>query len=397
MKIAHIVSTFPPYYGGMGNTAFAMAAALAERGHEVTVFTPEYVDKTELREADEEVGPVHAPELAEKIVAVKRLTPSLSYGNAARLPQLARELDAFDIVHLHYPFFGTANLVRRWKKKHPDRPLVLTYHMDTRAPSWKGLIFSLYNRFCLPGILAAADRLIGASFDFIAVSQARASFERERGKWVELPFGVDTNRFFPDSKSALLLQRHELEASLPIILFVGGMDAAHFFKGVPVLLRALALLRDSTVPFQAVLVGEGELRAQFMQQSRVLGLEHIVRFVGRVSDAELPQYYQLADMVVLPSTTAGEAFGMVLLEAMASGVPVIASDLPGVRTIAKRGGITVPPHDAEALAGAMGELLSGSGLGPQMRQDIRRVAEQEFSWPAIAERLEKVYDILLTI
>lgn len=394
MRIAHIVSTYPPYYGGMGNAVFALTEELARRGHDVEVLTPGYYEDAEICSRELPATSDHAPALTRDIARVKRLAPSLSYGNAARLPTIARELDTADIVHLHYPFFGTANLVRRWKLRHPDRPLIITYHMDTRAPGWKGLVFSAYARWWLPKILTAADRVIATSFDYARVSQAREVFAAHPERWVEIPLGVDTNRFLPRPTPAHLMSRYGLSADVPTVLFVGGMDSAHYFKGVEQLLLALTVVKK-TRPIQAVLVGGGNLRETYIQKARGMGLSRDAHFVGRVSDAELPAYYNLADLMVLPSTTAGEAFGMVLLEAMASGVPVIASDLPGVRTIAKQGGVIVPPRDPRALADAIIEYhLHEYANRQEFRDEVRQIAVSTYAWPVVVEQIEAVYESL---
>jgi glycosyltransferase involved in cell wall biosynthesis len=123
MKIAHVVCTYPPYYGGMGNVAYQMAQGLIDRGHDVTTYTPLYDS---------------APSL-EHISHVERLTPRMSFGNAALVPTLYERLSEFDLVHLHYPFFGVALGVDRWKRMHPKIPLVITYHMDARSGGIKGL------------------------------------------------------------------------------------------------------------------------------------------------------------------------------------------------------------------------------------------------------------------
>ena len=143
MKIAHIVCTYPPYYGGMGNSVFKMASALSKLGYEVEVFTPHYYEEKEIRSEEAPPARTHEEPLQEQIETVTRLTPDIQYGNAARMPQIGRELDDFDLVHLHYPFFGTANLVRKWKLRNPDKPLVITYHMDTRGTGWIGLAFKI--------------------------------------------------------------------------------------------------------------------------------------------------------------------------------------------------------------------------------------------------------------
>ena len=395
MKIAHIVSTYPPYYGGMGNTVFEMASGLVERGHEVAVFTPDAYEQKEIKPREAEIEPEHAPVLQTKIDYAKRLKPSLKYGNAARLPQLRRELEGSELVHLHYPFFGTANLVRRYKEDHPATPFVITYHMDTRAPGGKGLIFKYYSAYWMPKILRSADRLIASSLEYIESSQASALYRENKKKWIGLPFGVDTIRFQPRAKPEALFARHQLDPNLPVILFVGGMDAAHYFKGVPVLLKALLLAKRDGLKVQAVFVGDGELKEQFRLQASGFRLQDHVRFVGHVSDEELPYYYNLADVLVLPSINQGEAFGMVLLEAMASGIPVIGSNLPGVRTVARDGGLTVEPNNPTDLSEAIMGFFYNQADRAAWRQKARRVAEEKYAWPGIVERLEKIYESLV--
>ena len=390
MKIAHIVSTYPPYYGGMGNVVFATASALAGRGHEIVVFTPDIYEQKEIKPPTASVAGEHAAELANRVDYAARLKPSLSYGNAARLPQVKDMLDDFDIVHLHYPFFGTANLVRRWKLRHPEKPLVITYHMDTRAPSWKGLIFAVYEKHWMPKILDAADRLIVSSFDYLESSQAAGIYRREMGKWAELPFGVDTACFQPRGKPEELARNLNLNLNLPIILFVGGMDRAHYFKGVKVLLQALFFAQRQGVKFQALFVGDGDLRQDYTLYAKRYMLNN-VRFVGHVSNEALPAYYNLADLFILPSINRGEAFGMVLLEAMASGVPTIATDLPGVRAVAADGGLIVPPENQTELAEAIIGFFLGETDRAAWQARARQAAEEKYSWPGIAARLEFIY------
>lgn len=391
MKIAHIVCTYPPYFGGMGNSVFQLASALAGRGHDVEVFTPRYYEEKEIRAKEAPPARTHEPELQEQIETVHRLTPDIQYGNAARLPQIGHELDDFDVAHLHYPFYGTANLVRTWKLRNPDKPLVLTYHMDTRGTGWKGVAFKLYSKYWMPRILSSADACIASSFDYIEASDAREVYASNKGAWIEIPFGVDTNRFFPENPPVALVESLNLSSEWPVLLFVGGMDAAHYFKGVDVALRSLAILKSEGAPVQMVCVGDGELRPRYEERAKMLGISESVRFVGRVSDDDLPEYYRLADMLVLPSTTRNEAFGMVLLEAFASGVPVVASDLPGVRTVAKDAGITVRPNDPDALANAIGGYFTEDTDRNHWRARARAVAEEKYSLEKIAEMMEMLY------
>jgi len=379
MNIIHIVSTFPPYFGGMGNVAFQMVSRLAERGHRVQVITPLY---------SRDESDVSVIEMKEQAL---RLRPAIAFGNAAYLPSIKQRLEDADLVHLHYPFFGTANLVRKWKLKHPDRPLVITYHMDNRAKGWKGLFFDYYAGYWLPKILGVADIVMGSSFDFIASSDARHVYESQKEKWVELPFGVDSERFFPGQKSAALCIEHSLDPMVPTIIFVGGMDVSHYFKGIPVLLEAILLAKKTNTYMQAVFVGDGALRQAFELRAQAFGITDRVRFVGQVSPDLLPEYYRLGDVCVLPSINQGEAFGMVLLEAMSSGVPVIASDLPGVRTVAQKGGLVVEPGNAYELADALIGFFSEETDRAMWAKKARESVLNYYTWDRIIERLEGIY------
>lgn len=357
---------------------FHMASELNRRGHESVVVTPLY-------------GSEEDPAVLDMKASALRLKPAIAFGNAAYLRDIHACLQDADIVHLHYPFFGTANLVRKWKLAHPDTPLVVTYHMDNRSGGWKGLIFSWYAKFWLPKILAVADMLTGSTIDFIEHSDARRVYRDQKEKWVEIPFGVDTNRFHPQEKPRDLFLAHGLDPDAPTIVFVGGMDVSHYFKGVAVLLNAVFQLKRDGTRMQTVLVGDGELRASFERQARALGLSDFVVFAGRVGDEELPRYYAMGDLFVLPSIHQGEAFGMVLLEAMATGVPVVASDLPGVRTVASRAGVTVPPEHVPALAAAIQEFFLPHVDRAALSAQARAAVETDYTWPRIIDRLETVY------
>ena len=177
MKIAHIVCTYPPYYGGMGNVVYQTVSSLADLGHDVSVYTPLYYTPEPVKEVSEEEK-VQKIEQEEMEKYAKRLETSVKFGNAARLSGISQEIADADIVHLHYPFYGTANLVRRWKLRNPNKPLVITYHMDTRAPSWKGLYFKYYAKYWMPKILGSADALIASSFDYIESSAASQFFQQ---------------------------------------------------------------------------------------------------------------------------------------------------------------------------------------------------------------------------
>ena len=175
-------------------------------------------------------------------------------------------------------------------------------------------------------------------------------------------------------------------------MILGGLYANQYFKGLNVLLEALYALRDRA-DWELIVVGDGDLRAGYEQQAQALGLGERVRFLGKCV-GESAKLYRESDVFVFPSVDRSEAFGLVALEAMASGTAVIASDLDGVRFVVEDGrtGILVPPGDASALAEAIVALLDDPAQRVRMGEQGRARAEELFTWDKHVTLLEEVYD-----
>src|SRR3989338_8439052 len=290
MRIAHVVCVFPPYRGGIGKAAHDLALAQAQLGHEVTVFTPQYKDRDFFS--------------GEPGLVLRTLRPIFSFGNAAALPQILWKLSKYDVVHLHYPFFGTALFVALGKILLRKRiKLVIRYHMDVVGRGGIGLFFSLHAKMMAPCILRCADRILVSSEDYLRASRLRHVFEKLRDRVEIIPFGVDTKRFVPGDKDPHLLARHGLSSHTRIILFVGGLDSAHYFKGLEILIRACAKLTRHTTPeFALLIIGQhGDLEDHYKKMIATVGLERRIIIAGTVSDSELVKYYQTCDVFVLPS------------------------------------------------------------------------------------------------
>jgi glycosyltransferase involved in cell wall biosynthesis len=375
MRIAQVTPVYPPDRGGMARVACEYTDRLRARGHDVHVFSPQTVNR------QHDAGHVH------------RIPPSLRVGNASLLPSLASRLAGFDIVHVHYPFYGGAEPIA-WARSAGRIPaVVLTYHMDASADGLKGAMFELHREMLQPWILSHANRVLVSSRDY-ADSSALARTEEALNRIDVCPFGVDSVRFQPGDESTL---RTELgiDERTPVLLFVGALDAAHRFKGLDVLLVALASLRGPQ--WSLVVVGDGDERSRFQNVVRGLGLESRIAFAGDVSDELLPRYYRLADLHVLPSTSRAEAFGLVTLEAAACGLPSIVSDLPGVRANVIDGttGLVVPPADANALASAIDRLLRSPEYRRSLGGHARLRVEREYRWEPLIEQLDRIYEAVL--
>ena len=378
MRIAHITATFPPYRGGTGNVCYHNARELARRGHAVCVFT---------------AAAGGAPE-REQVAGfvVCRLRPLARLGNAPLLPGLLGALRGFDLLHLHYPFFGgeIAGLAARMYRT----PLLITYHQDVLLGGAMALAERALRHTVGRAALRGAERVLFTSEDYGRASFVRPLLQGRAAHLGALPNGVDAERFTPGEPPAALRARYAPQRGDRVVLLVAGLDRAHYFKGVPVLLRALAGLPRRV---RAVIVGDGDLRADYEREAARLGLAERVFFAGRVADDDLPSYYRLADVTVLPSTTMGEAFGLVLVESLACATPVVASDLPGVRTVVAHGddGLLAPVGDPAGLARALAHVLADEPRRQAMGQAGRVKVLARYSWPAIGAQLEALYEEVL--
>ena len=396
MKIAIIVCTFPPYKGGMGNAAWEQARQLVKLGNEIVVFTPRYKREQKILEKM-------------KGVEVRRLTPVFKYGNAGFLPQLFWKLRGFDTVFLHYPFFGGAEVVRLRKLFNCKQKLVIYYHMDVVLGGVLGLIVKVHTKLLMPWIIKSADKVIVSSIDYVKNSDARGLVDE---KFIEIPFGVNVkkirNREIVTSHSSLVNRDdgnddEKIRDEEKVVLFVGALDKAHYFKGVEVLIEAASKFRIQNSEFRIQIVGDGDMRGEYEKLVKEKGLEDVVKFVGKVSDGELVDYYRRATVLVLPSVDKSEAFGIVLIEAMACGTLVIASDLAGVRSVVDEGvnGFLVQPGDSQDLARKIEKVLKLPFSATQGRRDYeimklgeagRRKVEERYDWEKIGHRLLQIFN-----
>lgn len=380
MRIAEIVCTFPPYKGGMGKVAYDNSRTLFGRGKDVTVFTPFYNFKS----SNLDNG-----------VSIKRLFPIIKYGNAAFLPQLIWRLKNFDVVHLHYPFFGAAEIVLLLRKVFKKKfKLIVTYHMDTIASGWLGVIFRFYNKYFTPIILREADNIIVSSFDYADNSNIKNFKKINSEKFIELPFGVDIKKFCPRKKPLDLIEKYKISSDEKVFLFVGGLDKAHYFKGVNNLIKGFYNFKKSfDKKCRLIIVGDGDLRFDYEQTAFNFGLRDSVIFAGRVSDEDLPRFYNLADLFILPSINSGEAFGIVLLEASSSGIPVIASNLVGVRSVVSDGenGFLIDPGSIDDLVDKMKLVLSSDELREKLGIVGRKIVEKKYDINILEDKLVRIF------
>ena len=200
-----------------------------------------------------------------------------------------------------------------------------------------------------------------------------------------MPLSIDVERFASPQPARVRTIRRRYAG--PILLFVGRL---RYYKGLDYLLRAMKRI-DATL----LIVGAGPEAARLGAMSYEAGLAKRVHFLGDVSDEALPAYYQAADVFVLPSSHRSEAFGIVLLEAMAAGAPLITTELgTGTSWVNQNGvtGLVVPPRDPEALANAIDRLLSDASMREEMGRRAQERARTEFDLPVLVDRVMAVYE-----
>ncbi|MBD3251593.1 glycosyltransferase [Candidatus Uhrbacteria bacterium] len=370
MQVVHLSCVAPPQTGGIGQVAFEQVKRLRQKGVQAYILAPTL--KTTPREAEEDF--------------VVRRQAFIRWGNAAALSDIDRDLKKADVIHLHYPFFGTAEKVAQWclwRKK----PLVMTFHMDAQAPFPMGLVFDAYRILAQPAVLRACKKIFVSSADYADASSIAGFKHAHPDRLMELPFGVE-DVFAPGAGDR---SRFDLPEDVPVIGFVGGMDRAHAFKGVPVLLKAFASLRDEA---RLLLVGQGELERIFEARAKELKIAPACRFTGRLASREdLANAYRCMDLFAFPSTSGAEAFGLVAAEAERCGAPVVASNLPGVRTVVRDGetGTLVKPNDPAQLCIALQRLLADRPLRERYAHQAAVFAREQFNWDVHVERLMEEY------
>ena len=347
---------------------------LAIRGHYVEVITPE------MRERKETVEDLP--------FRVTRVKPSLRIGNSSLSFKVARRIkDGFDIIHLHGPYLGDGNLVSILLDSE-STPLVYTYHNDIIYQNLMKVIPWADRVVTERMIFKKSTRLIFHSRDYAFKCKVKNLVRQNDWKLRIIPNGVDTSSFKITNSDKKV--DFGFDDRSKVVLFVGALDRAHAFKGIPVLLRAIAKIHDSKIKF--VIAGAGGLLDSYKTLSDRLGVSSKTRFLGFVEEENLPRLYQSCDAVVLPSTMI-ECFGIVLIEGMASGKPVIASDLPGVRSVVKdsKAGLLCKPGDSDDLATAIVSLMNNEKEAVEMGLNGRKACERNFDWRIIGENLERLY------
>jgi glycosyltransferase involved in cell wall biosynthesis len=365
MRILHLYKDYYPVMGGIENHVRLLAEGQARAGDEVAVL----VTNPGLRGTREHLGGVDVTKVG-RLAKVASTPLSLRFAS-----ELTRRRP--DITHVHSPYPPAEVLQYLLGRSHAT---VLTYHSDViRQRRLARLYRPLMRR-----VLGRVDRILVSSPAHLA-SQLLVEY---RSKCRVVPFGIRLDRFETADPGRVAALRAMAEGRISL-LFVGVF---RYYKGLQYLIEAMA-----DVEALLVLVGSGPLEGELRQRVAELGLDERVRFAGRVSDQDLPAYYQAANLFVLPSCEPSETFGIAQLEALAAGLPVVGTELGTGTTFVNRHeetGLVVPPKDSKALSAAINRLLGDEALRRRLSEGARRRA-QLFDAERMLAEVERIYEQVL--
>jgi glycosyltransferase involved in cell wall biosynthesis len=372
-KCLHLSKFFPPEVGGIETVVKDLSAGLARRGWAVEVICANVVRRTVVEFQE---------------TPVTRLATWFKFAKTSITPSLIRELktrDA-DIIHIHLPnpFVNIAVFVAR-----PNCKVVLHWHSDIVQQRYLKKIYAPLQEW----LLKRADAIVATSPLYVQGSPCLRPY---RQKVHIVPLGSQLRDSFDASGDTLGHRAEKIRSEYGRKKIIFALGRFVKYKSFDVLIDAAQHLDDDAV---VLIGGDGELKESLVGRVVRLGLEEKVIFVGRIADDHLPAYYQACDVFCLPSTMRSEAFGLVLVEAMSYGRPVVATEIEGsgVPWVNQNGitGFNVAPGDPVALATALRRILSDRELGARFGEAGKVRFEKMFSVARMIDGVEAVYEELL--
>lgn len=368
MKIALVSPYDFAYPGGVTIHIASLEHEFTRMGHEVKV-----------------IGPVSTPitQFGDRFIPIGRARAIPASGSVARievLPTIANrvrevlEQERFDVIHLHEPLLPP---LCTWVLRFSKTANVGTFHAYDSKPSYRWIrpVFTWLYKKWFPRLDVK-----------LAVSQAARDYVNKffPGHYEIVPNGIDLEHFCPD-----LPPIDEFVDGKMNILFVGRLEKR---KGADYLIKAYHKVKQEIPNCRLLIVGPGTRLRNKYEKSILNNSTNDVHFIGQVDYKDLPRYYRTADVFCSPAT-GRESFGIVLLEAMATGRPIVASDIPGYRSLVTDGieGLLVPPKDENSLATALTRVLTDRNLGQKLGEQGAAKVES-YSWQRIARQVLGYYD-----
>lgn len=370
MKILQIYKDyFPPVRGGIEGHVNLLANGIREKGHDVEVLVSN-------RTCRFEVCSLNGIKITKVPQIVRFAAAPINYNLFYWMKKIGKR---FDILHFHHPN-PTAEisfLISGLKNK-----TVVTYHSDIVRQKRMSVLLRPF----LELFFRRVDRIIATSPNYL---ESSIILRKYKHKCQVVPLGIKLSRFNSQPNKPRSLKLPTKQNDKHLILFVGKF---RYYKGLEVLIEAMKKVEGSLL-----LIGEGNRGRKLESQVSANGLDHKVFFLGELSDEEVNLFLKTCDILVLPSVQRSEAFGIVQLEAMACGKPVICTELgTGTTYVTQNGktGIVVSPNDVDDLAHAINFLLNNPELGQKYGQAGLDRVRQYFSIERVIDDIICLYSLL---
>jgi phosphatidyl-myo-inositol alpha-mannosyltransferase len=373
MRILLVSSAFWPYPSGISEHVYYLAKGLIKRGHQVKILTTNYPSKWETG-VHEDLDVTRFGRAV--LIPLNKSAATFPFGFDIpyRTKQFLKQ-QTFDVIHMHgcYP-----PEIGFWALKYSKTVNCVTFHTVgfKNIPMTK-MLSKIFKKY--------ADKINGKiAVTKIAQVWAEPFFP---GKYRVIPNGVDCERFSLNVQPII-----KKEGNIFRILYLGRLDER---KGVLIAINAFKKIHDKIPNTKLYIVGGGTLEKEACQLACNLLVQDSCQFLGYVKREDLPGYYASADAYVAPAL-GGEAQGIVLLEAMASGRPVIASDIEGYRAVIEdnKTGLFFKAGDAEDLAEKLQQVIQNIQMRKAMMKNARLSAER-YSWDKIVVEIEGYYQELI--
>lgn len=364
-----VSSAYWPYPSGISEAVYYLAKTLVKRGHSIKVLTTNYPSKWE-QPTNDNLDVVRYGRAI--LIPLNKSAATFPFG--FDIPYRTKQLlnsEKFDLIHLHgvYP-----PEIGFWALHYSKTKNCVTFYTAgfNKVSFLKPVsyIFKKYHKKIHGKIAITENARLWAEPFF-------------PGEYRIIPAGVDCERFSPNVPSAVKKENNSLN-----ILYLGRLDAR---KGVLVAINAFKKIRDKFPNAKLLIVGKGPLEKNAKSLVQQLKLEDSCHFYGYVKQKDLPGFYTSADVYIAPAL-GGEAQGIVLLEAMACGLPVIASDISGYKEVIEDNttGLFFKTGDADDLADKVQKIFTDSELQKSLMTNARQGAEK-YSWDNIAKQVEDYY------
>jgi len=382
-RILIVTHTFLPHVGGIERVVYEQGKRLIRLGFEVTVLTS--------RMRTDQSYFVNGI----KVRCYDSLNAAFGLGIPYPIPQINsfnpffKCVNQSDLIHVHgHPYLSSLYAAKL--AKFLGKPVVLTQHntfIEYESGLWDHVEW-LNDAIIGRQVLRSADRIISVSS---ATKRYVLSIGADLEKTSVLRNGVDIDRFKPSSAArAAVRSKLEIPEDTTLVLTVRRLV---YKNGIDTLIESAEIAVKQNTKLVFLVVGTGPDRDTVQTRIRQLGLADKFRLAGFASDAELPGFYNAADLFVLPSKS-GEGLPLVTLEAMSTGLPVVATNVGGIREVLLEGcGTLVPANEPAEMAKAVLESSKTEHSG--IKVTLRAIAERKFSWEANVKSLMEIYEELI--